>query len=136
MIEVYFDGSNKPLEGIATYGHVIKKSGKTIMSDCGLIGKGKGMTHNVAEYSAVKSALTWIKKQNFQGKIVVRGDSKLVINQLLGEWKIKSATSKKFVPEIRKLAEGLDIKFEWVPREENKEADELSKKAYESSYRK
>ena len=58
MIEVYFDGSNKPLEGIATYGHVIKKSGKTIMSDCGLIGKGKGMTHNVAEYSAVKSALT------------------------------------------------------------------------------
>jgi ribonuclease HI len=48
-----------------------------------------------------------------------------------GEWKVKSATSKKYVPKIERLLEGKDVSFVWVPREENEEADRLSRLAYE-----
>jgi hypothetical protein len=48
-----------------------------------------------------------------------------------GTWQIKSATSKKFVPEIRRLLEGRKIQYIWIPREQNVEADELSNLAYD-----
>jgi ribonuclease HI len=48
-----------------------------------------------------------------------------------GEYSVNSATSKKYVPEIKRLLQGLDVSFSWVPREENEEADELSRVAYD-----
>jgi ribonuclease HI len=38
----------------------------------------------------------------------------------------------KYVPDIKRLLEGMDVSLSWVPREENEEADELSRVAYES----
>jgi len=49
-----------------------------------------------------------------------------------GQYRVSSATFKKYVPEIRKLLEGKDVNFSWVPREENEEADRLSRMGYES----
>ncbi len=49
-----------------------------------------------------------------------------------GEYRISSATSKKYVPQIKKLLEGKEVSFTWVPREKNEEADRLSRVAYES----
>ena len=54
-----------------------------------------------------------------------------MIKQMTGIYKINSATSKKYVPEIKKLLEGKEVSFSWVPREENEEADKLSRVAYE-----
>jgi len=62
--------------------HVILQNGKEIMSDCRVIGKGKGMTNNIAEYSALVKALEWINRHNIDNDMIIKGDSYLVIKQL------------------------------------------------------
>jgi ribonuclease HI len=53
-----------------------------------------------------------------------------VIKQMKGEWRVSSATSTRYVPAIRRLLAGRNVSFVWVNREENQEADELSREAY------
>jgi len=137
MITIYFDGLCQPVnpDGIATYGFVIYQNGKPIKEGYGVIGEGKGMTNNVAEYTALKKAIEWLDRENInirdKNKILIRGDSKLVINQLKGVWKVKSHTSKRFVPQIKELLKDKEVEFEWIPREKNEEADNLSRVAYD-----
>ena len=88
------------------------------------------MTNNVAEYSALKHAAEWVRENCSEDDIVIKGDSQLVIHQMNGTWQIKSETSKKFVPEIRRLLEGRKTRYSWIPREQNAEADQLSNVAY------
>ena len=135
MITIYFDGLCRPRNpgGIATYGYVIYKDGEKVKSGCGVVGSGAGMTNNVAEYSALKHAVEWVSRNSVKDEIVIKGDSQLVIHQMNGTWQIKSATSKKFVPEIRRLMEGRKPRFVWIPREQNAEADQLSNVAYSQS---
>jgi ribonuclease HI len=132
MITIYFDGLCRPRNpgGVATYGYLIYKDGKKVKSGCGVIGSGAGMTNNVAEYSALKRAAEWVSQNGVDDEIVIKGDSRLVIFQMKGIWQIKSETSKKFVPEIRRLLEGRKTRFIWIPREQNAEADLLSNVAY------
>jgi len=52
-----------------------------------------------------------------------------------GQYRVSSATSRKYVPEIKSLLQGKDVSFSWVPREENQEADQLSRKGYEAFLR-
>jgi ribonuclease HI len=132
MITLYFDGLCRPRNpgGVATYGYVIYKDGKKVKKGYGVVGSGTGMTNNVAEYSALKHAAEWVKQNCSEDEIAIRGDSLLVIHQMNGIWQIKSETSKKFVPEIRKLLEGRKTSFVWIPREQNAEADQLSNVAY------
>lgn len=56
-------------------------------------------------------------------------DSKLVISQLSGEWKVKDAELKKIYLEILALIGDRKVSYTWIPREQNKEADALSNKA-------
>jgi ribonuclease HI len=93
------------------------------------------MTNNVAEYEALMAAAQWLVDEGIEDKIVIKGDSELVIKQMKGQYKVSSATSKKYVPEIKKLLQGKDVSFSWVPREENEEADGLSRMGYESFLR-
>lgn len=132
MITIYFDGLCRPKNpgGVATYGYVIYQDGKKVKSGCGVVGSGAGMTNNVAEYSALKHAMEWVIRNGMKDEIVIKGDSQLVVHQMNGTWQIKSATSKKFVPEIRRLLEGRKTSFVWIPREQNAEADLLSNIAY------
>jgi len=137
MISIYFDGLCRPRNpgGVATYGYVIYQDGKKVKSGSGVIGSGAGMTNNVAEYSALKRAVEWVSRNSVDDEIIIKGDSQLVIYQMNGTWQIKSETSKKFVPEIRKLLEGRKTRFIWIPREQNTEADLLSNIAYSPSGR-
>jgi ribonuclease HI len=132
MIIVYFDGLCYPRNpgGVAAYGYLIHRDGELIQRGLGVVGEGKGMTNNVAEYEALKAAAQWIKDRGIEDRIAFKGDSLLVVKQMKGEWKVRSATSRKYVPEIRKLLAGRDVSFVWVNREENEEADELSREAY------
>jgi ribonuclease HI len=52
---------------------------------------------------------------------------------MTGTWQVRSETSKKFVPEIRRLLAGRNTRFVWIPREQNAEADLLSNVAYNQS---
>jgi ribonuclease HI len=132
MITIYFDGLCRPRNpgGVATYGYVVYRNGKKVNNGKGVVGSGAGMTNNVAEYSALKCAVKWVCRHCSDNEIVITGDSQLVIHQMSGIWQIHSATSKKFVPEIRRLLEGRKTRFVWIPREQNAEADLLSNLAY------
>ena len=86
-------------------------------------------TNNVAEYSALKAALVEVRKINPSAKIDVRMDSKLVIEQMSGRWKIKHPDMRALAMDVQSLAAGLDISYKWIPREENHRADALANRA-------
>ncbi len=132
----YFDGLCEPVNpgGVATYGYVVFIQGLRVVS------KGSGIaavgmwgdraTNNVAEYAGVIAALRELLKLGAV-KPVVKGDSKLVIKQLRGEWKVRSEGLKGLYAEALSLVRRLNATLEWVPREENSYADRLSREAYE-----
>jgi ribonuclease HI len=137
-IEVYFDGLCQPVNpgGIACYAFVIRRDGRSIHSDYGIAAEpfSKDATNNVAEYMALAKALEWLIANglNNSGRVEVKSDSQLVVKQLKGEYKIKS---KRIIPLYRQVLllqsrfpDGVEIR--WVPREENKEADSLTNRAY------
>jgi len=136
VIEVWTDGLCEPINpsGTACYGYVIKRNEKTINKDYGVVGKGPNMTNNVAEYIALIQALEKIKSLKLdKEKIMVRSDSNLLVNQMTRKWKVKAPLILPLFRKAFTLANGLDIAFRWIPREENEEADELCRLAYESA---
>ncbi|HEY8140435.1 MAG TPA: ribonuclease HI [Nitrososphaera sp.] len=136
MIEVYFDGLCQPVNpgGIACYAFVVKNQGKTIHNSYGIAGEpfSKDSTNNVAEYTALIKALEWLAASEFDSDAVrVIGDSKLVISQLGGQYKVRSKRILPLYRRARELKESFkNLKFLLVPREENKEADGLTNRAY------
>jgi ribonuclease HI len=136
LIEVYFDGLCQPVNpgGIACYAFVVKNQGKTIHSSYGIAGEpfSKDSTNNVAEYTALIKALEWLAASELDSSGVrVIGDSKLVISQLGGQYKVKSKRILPLYRRARELKESFkNLKFLLVPREENKEADGLTNRAY------
>lgn len=139
-VQVYFDGLCQPINpgGIACYAFLIKGKGKTLYKERGLAAEpfSKEATNNVAEYTALVKALEWLlSNKKVREPVRVRGDSKLVISQMRGEFKVKA---KAIVPLFQKAAllrkEFADISFQWVPREQNREADKLSEEAYNNAF--
>jgi len=78
-------------------------------------------------------ALEWLlEKNNYNNnqKIIIRGDSQLVINQINGKYKVKAVKIIALYQKVKSLLSKFkDIKIEWIPRDKNKEADKLSNKA-------
>jgi ribonuclease HI len=141
VIEVWIDGLCEPINpgGTACFAYIIKKNGETIDRDYGVIGSGKGMTNNVGEYTALVRALEKIRSLKLEKeKAVVRSDSRLVAYGMGADpstgrcWKIKAPLVLPLCTRAKTLAEGMDIEFQWIRREENEEADRLTRLAYES----
>ncbi|HEX2557625.1 MAG TPA: ribonuclease HI [Nitrososphaera sp.] len=136
LIEVYFDGLCQPVNpcGIACYAFVVKSDGKTIHSDYGLAAEpfSKDATNNVAEYMALVKALKWLLANNLNtGKVEIKSDSQLVVKQLSGEYKVKAKRIISLYRQVLLLKNKFkEVEIVWVPREENKEADRLTNKAY------
>ena len=87
------------------------------------------MSSNVAEYSALIYALQYLVKEGLNREtIVVRGDSALVIKQMSGHMRIgRKGLYRPFAFKAMDLvSEFSNIKFAWIPREFNTQADELS----------
>jgi ribonuclease HI len=88
-----------------------------------VLGKFLGVTtNNEAEYHGLVEALTWLHGENIQGARVLM-DSALVVNQVLGRWKVKEPRLRPYVDEARELMEKTAARLEAVPREENMTAD-------------
>jgi len=136
MIEAYFDGLCEPKNpgGVATFGFLVLRDGKRIHEDSGLAATPytEGATNNVAEYTGVLRTLEWLLEKALQKeKILVRGDSELVIKQLKGEYKVKSPLLAPLYKKAREIALQFPaLRFEHVPREQNREADKLTNLAY------
>jgi ribonuclease HI len=132
---VYVDGLCEPYnpKGIACYGYVIYRDSQKVFEDKGVVGQGEGMSNNVAEYTALWKALLKLYENNLTDEeVIVKSDSRLVVNQMKGYWDVHGGLYYRSCAKA-KILKGLfdKISFVWVPREENSEADKLSRIAYE-----
>jgi ribonuclease HI len=127
MITAYTDGGSRGNPGPAGYGvHIVDAEGQTIAELVGPLGR---TTNNVAEYSGLIAALTWVVEHGHR-HVCIRMDSELVIKQMLGLYKVKHAAMQPLHAEARRLSAQLDrVTFEHVRREFNKVADGLSNQA-------
>ena len=122
---VYTDGACSGNPGPMGIGVVVYRGGEILKQVSRAIGEG---TNNIAEYEAVKAAL---EEAIILGAdaIEVRTDSKLVVQQLSGKFRVKAPHLREIKKEIDVLAEGLDIHYIWIEREKNALADKLAKDA-------
>ncbi|MCI4350443.1 MAG: ribonuclease HI family protein [Thermoplasmata archaeon] len=133
VARVHFDGACQPPRGggVATFGFVVDGTNLS-HTDKGLAVPpwSPNATNNVAEYVAAIRALEWLRGRSFSGIVVVIGDSQLVIRQMNGEYDVKAEHLKAYHAHLQRLVQEFkEVRFEWVPREENTEADRLSKEA-------
>ena len=126
---LYFDGACLPRNpgGVATFGWVLEWNGRKV--------RGEGIetengTNNVAEYAGLVHGLEKALEKGIE-EIVVRGDSQLVIYQLRGIYGVSSERIRPYYERANQLLGRFrKAHLEWIPREQNSEADELSTKAY------
>jgi ribonuclease HI len=136
-ITVFCDGLCEPRNpgGTACYGWAAYRDGKKLYEDCAVVCSGPEATNNVAEYSAVIAALEWLIANDYsEEKVAICSDSQLCIYQLDGSYAVRSARVRPLYEKAKRLsARFRNISFRWIPREKNKEADALSRKAYAES---
>lgn len=92
------------------------------------------MTNNEAEYLWAFYGVKRAIEMN-ASEVELYMDSNLVIKQLSWEWKIKKEELRVINQDIKKMIDEawLKISFNWVPREQNKEADRLSNIAMDNN---
>jgi ribonuclease HI len=133
VIEVSTDGGSRGNPGPSAIGAVVMDRSTepprllAEVSEC--IGS---TTNNVAEYKAVIAGLDAAARFPAR-RLVVRADSKLVIEQLSGRYKVKHPNLKPLAAEaVRKLAAWPNVELRHVPREENQLADALVNRALDA----
>ncbi|MEO5533904.1 MAG: reverse transcriptase-like protein [Pseudolysinimonas sp.] len=83
-------------------------------------------TNNVAEYSGMLEGVRRAMAIDPDAELHVRLDSKLVVEQMSGRWKIKHPGMADLAAEARELLSGTPVSFEWIPRAENARADKMA----------
>lgn len=121
---VYADGAARGNPGPAGIGVVVTDGrGRTVAE----IAEGIGpATNNVAEYRAVLAGLEAAAEHGAR-KVLVRSDSRLLVEQLSGRFRVKNPRLIRLHEKARALMKGFrEVAFEHVPRERNKDADRLA----------
>ena len=109
MYSLYFDGASRSNPGPASYGGVIyDENNIEVGTYYDYIGKA---TNNVAEYLGLFAGLKACKDNNIKN-LIVYGDSKLVIEQVKGNWNVKSENLKPIYNEIKNLLD--EYSFEHI----------------------
>ena len=125
-----FDGGSRGNPGICGAGHVIMYHGEQISSGSAIVSTNN--TNNYAEYMSLINGMNDAYATGIK-KLIVKGDSLLVINQIMGKWEIRSNSLKNLHAEvIDKTSQFDSISFHHVPREENKLADAEANKAMDN----
>ena len=129
ILEIFTDGACSGNPGQAGIGVVLKQQGKVV----GEISQGIGQaTNNIAEYMAVIYGLQEALIQRFQD-VTVYTDSELLCNQFNRIYKVKNENLKPLFDQIQHLMRGFhQVKVRHIPRNQNKDADHLAKKAVKS----
>lgn len=133
-IEGWFDGVCEPVNpgGHAAWGIRVCVDGAEVHTAGGYVGCSKEMSNNVAEYSGFCAVMRYVRAKDLKGILTVRGDSKLVIMQLSGRWKVNGGYYFPYYKEARALLEELrgilgGVELIWIPREQNGDCDKYSK---------
>ncbi|MCF7894962.1 MAG: ribonuclease HI family protein [Candidatus Omnitrophica bacterium] len=126
MITAYIDGSSIGNPGKAGVGYVVYKDKKVIQKESIYLGI---QSNNFAEYMGLIFALTDIIASG-QKECLVYTDSKLVCEQIKGNFKVKHQNILPLYTLAQKIISKFDkFKIEHILRDKNKEADKLAKKA-------
>ncbi|MBA8794459.1 putative phosphoglycerate mutase [Friedmanniella endophytica] len=125
------DGGSRGNPGPAAYGALVRdaESGDVLDEEGRVIGT---TTNNVAEYSGLIAGLEMARAIDPGAALEVRMDSRLVIEQMAGRWKIKHPSMRPLALQARDLVPAR-VQWTWVPRERNKAADALVNKALDGT---
>lgn len=126
-----FDGASKSNPGPSGFGAVLfdDSTDAVLAKVIGYVGDMK--TNNQAEYSGLIAGLQEARRLGIK-RIKVIGDSKLVVNQVLGKWAIRNEGLKPLYKAARELAKSFEsFEAQQVPREQNTIADAASNEAIE-----
>ncbi|MFJ4881428.1 bifunctional RNase H/acid phosphatase [Streptomyces sp. NPDC088731] len=134
------DGGSRGNPGPAGYGAVVidPVTGETLAEAAEYIGVA---TNNVAEYkgliAGLRAAKALVPDASADGalRVRVRMDSKLVVEQMSGRWKIKHPDMKPLAAEAARILPASAVTYEWIPREKNKHADRLANEAMDAGKR-
>lgn len=123
---IHTDGGARGNPGPGACAFVISGGGKTVTRE----GKFLGVcTNNEAEYQAVILALEWLLKNysdNLPEQIQFKADSKLVVEQLSGRFKVKNLRIKVLHGRVRELEKKFsEINYTYIQRTDNYQADKL-----------
>ncbi|MFJ5935425.1 bifunctional RNase H/acid phosphatase [Streptomyces sp. NPDC093071] len=125
------DGGSRGNPGPAGYGAVVLDAvtGETLAEAAEYIGVA---TNNVAEYKGLVAGLKTARELFPDATVHVRMDSKLVVEQMSGRWKIKHPDMKPLAAEAGRVFPAGRVRYEWIPRERNKHADRLANEAMDA----
>ena len=119
------DGGSRGNPGVAAGGSVVidPVTGEVLAE----LGVYVGITtNNVAEYNGMMAGVRRALEIYPNAALHVRLDSKLVVEQMSGRWKIRNAVLADLAAEARSILSGTPVSFEWIPRLENSRADRLA----------
>ncbi len=129
-LTVEADGGSRGNPGVAGYGALVRDAatGALLAERAEPLGK---VSNNVAEYRGLIAGLEAAHDIEPGADVLVRMDSKLVVEQMSGTWKIKHEDMRRLALQARDLVtaireSGGSVRYEWIPRAENKDADALS----------
>lgn len=122
------DGGSRGNPGVAAGGAVvIDAASGDVLTEVGVyVGFA---TNNVAEYRGLIAGLEAACVRDPEASIHVRMDSKLVVEQMTGRWKVKHPDMQQLRTRAHSLITGRSVTFEWVPRLSNKRADAVANAA-------
>ncbi|MEV0263999.1 bifunctional RNase H/acid phosphatase [Streptomyces sp. NPDC050617] len=125
------DGGSRGNPGPAGYGAVVldPATGEALAEAAEYIGTA---TNNVAEYKGLIAGLRAAKELDPEATVAVRMDSKLVVEQMSGRWKIKHPDMRPLAAEASAVFPPSRVTYEWIPREKNKHADRLANEAMDA----
>ncbi|AVH59026.1 MULTISPECIES: bifunctional RNase H/acid phosphatase [Streptomyces] len=128
------DGGSRGNPGLAGYGSVVidAATGETLVERAEYLGVA---TNNVAEYRGLVAGLRAARELDPSASVRVRMDSKLVVEQMSGRWKIKHPDMKPLAAEASRVFPPTQVTYEWIPRDRNKHADRLANEAMDAGRR-
>jgi probable phosphoglycerate mutase len=131
LVVIEADGGSRGNPGPAGSGAVLidAQTGSVLAEIAMFIGIA---TNNVAEYRAVLAAVDVANEIAPDAELLVRMDSKLVVEQMSGRWKVKNEGMQDLFQSMQKSIGTRKISFEWIPREQNGKADALANEAMDA----
>jgi len=130
-VQIEADGGSRGNPGPAAYGAVLfdADSREVIAERSETIGVA---TNNVAEYRGLIAGLELYREHAPEADLEVRMDSRLVVEQMSGRWKIKHPDMKPLAMQAKRLAPP-GTTYTWIPREQNKHADRILNEALDTA---
>lgn len=126
------DGGSRSNPGPAAYGALVRDAGtgEVLAERAEFIGTA---SNNVAEYSGLVAGLEAVRELDPEAEVEVRMDSKLVVEQMSGRWKIKHPDMRVLALRARDAFPPEQVRYTWVPRAENTAADRLVNQALDAA---